>query len=106
MTDPGTGFSRQEQPSDHAQQFLLWVAARPRTYAETMEAWRTSCPRLSAWEDAMADALICVDTIGAASHGHAIVRLTAKGAGLLGHPGSVAVSAVEAPLPNMMAATS
>ena len=25
-------------------QFLLWIAARPRTYAETMEAWRTNCP--------------------------------------------------------------
>ncbi len=29
-------------------QFLLWIAARPRTYAETMEAWRTNCPQLSA----------------------------------------------------------
>jgi hypothetical protein len=33
-------------------QFLAWIAERPRTYAETMEAWRTSCPRLSVWEDA------------------------------------------------------
>ena len=33
-------------------QFLEWLSARPRTYAETMEAWRTSCPRLSIWEDA------------------------------------------------------
>jgi len=30
-----------------------WVAARPRTYAEVMEAWRTSCPRLTVWEDAV-----------------------------------------------------
>jgi hypothetical protein len=29
-----------------------WVAARPRPYAEVMEAWRTSCPRLTVWEDA------------------------------------------------------
>jgi len=29
-------------------QFLAWVAGRPRTYADTMEAGRTSCPRLSA----------------------------------------------------------
>lgn len=30
-----------------------WVAARPRSYRETMEAWRTSCPRLAIWEDAI-----------------------------------------------------
>ncbi len=29
-----------------------WVAARPRRYAEAMEAWRTSCPRLTVWEEA------------------------------------------------------
>lgn len=39
-------------------QFLSWVAAQPRTYGETMDAWRTSCPRLSIWEDATADGLI------------------------------------------------
>jgi hypothetical protein len=32
---------------------LDWVATRTRTYRETMEAWRTSCPRLPAWEDAL-----------------------------------------------------
>jgi len=31
---------------------LEWVAADPRPYAEVMEAWRTSCPRLPVWEDA------------------------------------------------------
>jgi len=30
-----------------------WVTARPRPYAEVMEAWRTSCPRLTIWEDAL-----------------------------------------------------
>ncbi len=34
-------------------QFLAWVALRPRSYADTMDAWRTSCPRLSVWEDAL-----------------------------------------------------
>ncbi len=24
----------------------------PRPYAEVIEAWRTSCPRLTVWEDA------------------------------------------------------
>ena len=31
---------------------LEWIAQTPRPYAEVMEAWRTSCPRLSVWEDA------------------------------------------------------
>lgn len=30
-----------------------WVAKRPRPYTEVMEAWRTSCPRLTVWEDAV-----------------------------------------------------
>jgi hypothetical protein len=29
-----------------------WVAKKPRTYAEVIEVWRTSCPRLTVWEDA------------------------------------------------------
>ena len=32
---------------------LEWVAAKRRPYAEVMEAWRTSCPRLPIWEDAV-----------------------------------------------------
>jgi hypothetical protein len=39
-------------------QMLEWIAARPRDYAEVMEVWRTSCPRLSIWEDACIDGLI------------------------------------------------
>jgi len=30
-----------------------WIDSRPRTYTEVMDAWRTSCPRLSVWEDAV-----------------------------------------------------
>jgi hypothetical protein len=32
---------------------LEWVAGKPRSYAEAMDAWRTSCPRLPVWEDAV-----------------------------------------------------
>src|SRR5215470_2747579 len=39
-------------------QFLDWVSSRTRTYAEAMEAWRTSCPRLSVWEDAQIEGYI------------------------------------------------
>ncbi len=31
---------------------LEWMAPKPRPYAEVLEAWRTSCPRLPVWEDA------------------------------------------------------
>ena len=31
---------------------LAWIGAEPRPYAEAMEAWRTSCPRLPVWEEA------------------------------------------------------
>jgi hypothetical protein len=31
---------------------LEWLAPNPRPYAEVLEAWRTSCPRLPVWEDA------------------------------------------------------
>jgi hypothetical protein len=37
---------------------LAWIAKEPRTYRETIEAWRTSCPRLSIWEDAVGEGLI------------------------------------------------
>jgi len=30
-----------------------WVARMPRPYDEVLEAWRTSCPRLTIWEDAV-----------------------------------------------------
>ncbi len=30
-----------------------WVAIQPRPYADVMAAWRTSCPRLTIWEDAV-----------------------------------------------------
>ena len=30
-----------------------WIAREPRLYAEAIESWRTSCPRLTIWEDAV-----------------------------------------------------
>jgi len=30
-----------------------WIAVQPRPYAEVMAAWRTSCPRLTIWEDSL-----------------------------------------------------
>jgi D-3-phosphoglycerate dehydrogenase len=31
---------------------LEWIGPGPRPYAEVIEAWRTSCPRLPVWEEA------------------------------------------------------
>jgi hypothetical protein len=30
-----------------------WVGNEPRTYGQVMDAWRTSCPRLTVWEEAL-----------------------------------------------------
>jgi len=46
-------------------QFLDFVATRTRTYGETMEAWRSTCPRLSIWEDAVRDGLVRIENGGA-----------------------------------------
>jgi len=32
---------------------VAFVAAAPRPYDEVIDAWRTSCPRLTVWEDAV-----------------------------------------------------
>jgi hypothetical protein len=52
-------------------ELLAWISERPRPYAETMEAWTSHCPRLTVWEDAIADGLVVV--------GRDSVRLTASG---------------------------
>lgn len=56
-----------------------WVGRRERTYHETMDAWRTSCPRLPVWEDATSRGL--VETTF--SNGLSLVRVTAAGLDLL-----------------------
>jgi hypothetical protein len=35
-----------------------WVAKEPRTYEDVMDAWRTSCPRLTVWEDTVDRGLV------------------------------------------------
>lgn len=39
-------------------EFLTWVASRPRSYSDAMEAWQSHCPRQTIWEDAMIDGYI------------------------------------------------
>jgi hypothetical protein len=39
---------------------LEWLGPDGRSDAETMDAWRTSCPRLSVWEEATDDDYVSV----------------------------------------------
>ncbi len=57
-------------------ELLSWIDCRTRSYEETIEAWRTSCPRLSVWDDAVIDGLVRIDR---RSGQGAIVVLTAVG---------------------------
>ena len=52
-----------------------WVAREPRSYAELMDAWRTSCPRLTVWEDAVDEGLVRRETV----RGVAMVAVTPAG---------------------------
>ena len=62
-------------------EFLTWVSSHPRTYAEAMEAWRSSCPRHTVWEDALANGLVEVESRGTLRQSE--VLLTQEGRALL-----------------------
>jgi hypothetical protein len=63
---------------------LEWIAREPRSYADVLDAWRTSCPRLTVWED-------CIDRGYATREHHAgrevMVALTQEGRDFLGAHG-------------------
>jgi len=54
---------------------LQWLAGGERSYAEVMDAWRTSCPKLPVWEDANDRGLVTMETV----NGRSIVRVTPSG---------------------------
>ena len=58
-------------------QLLEWLSTGDHTYAEVLEAWHSTCPRLSIWEDACADGLIAYEP------GRRFVTASAKGRRLL-----------------------
>jgi hypothetical protein len=62
-------------------QLLEWVAARERTYVDAIDAWRTSCPRLSVWDDAMIDGLVRV--LPSSNGNPSTVEVTTAGRALL-----------------------
>ena len=63
-------------------QLLSWIDERERTYAETIDAWQSSCPRLTVWEDALADDL--VEVVRSRDGSGSTVVLTAHGHEMLG----------------------
>ena len=64
-------------------QFLEWLAARPRRYAEMREAWSSTCPLTCAWEDAITEGLVRHEAGG-------LIVLTEQGRARLGKEASAA----------------
>jgi hypothetical protein len=42
-------------------ELLVWVGEKPRSYDETIEAWRSNCPRHPVLDDAFTDGLVRVE---------------------------------------------
>jgi hypothetical protein len=60
--------------------FVEWIARGPRPYSEVVDTWRTSCPRLTIWEDAADSGYVIRE---AASGTGTIVTVTDAGVQLL-----------------------
>jgi hypothetical protein len=43
-----------------------WIAREPRVYSDVIAAWRTSCPRLTIWEDALDHGYVSRQTVAGA----------------------------------------
>ena len=39
-------------------QMLQWIAEGTHSYAEVLDVWKSTCPRLTIWEDACANGLV------------------------------------------------
>ena len=66
--------------------FVEWVAREPRAYSEVIGAWKTSCPRLTIWEDAADLGLVARETVKGFG---LVVKVTDDGARLLRAHGRV-----------------
>jgi hypothetical protein len=73
--------------------FLEWIGPRPRPYAEVMEAWRTSCPRLTVWEDSIDRGFVA--RANADGNGR-MVAITGAGREFLAEHGRMAPGAMRA----------
>jgi hypothetical protein len=66
--------------------FVEWIAREPRLCSEVIATWRTSCPRLTIWEDAVDRGFVERETV--AGFG-LIVMVTEDGEKLLRAHGRV-----------------
>jgi hypothetical protein len=73
--------------------FLEWLAPSPRPYGEVMEAWRTSCPRLTVWEDSLDRGFVARS---GANGGARMIALTEAGSDFLAANGRMAPSGLRA----------
>jgi hypothetical protein len=64
--------------SEPVHQLLDWLSRGPRAYDETIDAWKTHCPRVSPWEDALSLGLIAIER----RNGRSLVVLTEVGASM------------------------
>jgi len=67
--------------------FVEWVAREPRLYAEVVGTWKTSCPRLTIWEDAADKGYVARETVAGTG---LVVTVTEDGAKLLRVNGRIA----------------
>jgi len=67
--------------------FVEWIAREPRAYSEVIGAWKTSCPRLTIWEDAAERGYVTRETIAGLG---LVVSVTAAGEQLLRANGRMA----------------
>ena len=66
--------------------FVEWIAREPRPYSEVIATWRTSCPRLTIFEDAVDGGYVARGTRDGAGM---ILSLTEDGEKLLRAHGRV-----------------
>jgi len=57
-----------------------WIAREPRQYSEVIATWRTSCPRLTIWEDAVDRGYVAREAVAGLG---TVVTATADGEKLL-----------------------
>ena len=56
-------------------ELLTWVTARPRTYEDVVEAWKSNCPRFAVWDDAVTAGLVTAGRDGVALTAHGLEAL-------------------------------
>jgi hypothetical protein len=67
--------------------FVEWVAREPRLHSEVVATWRTSCPRLTIWEDASDAGYVAREAVAGVGM---IVTVTETGEQLLRDNGRIA----------------